>query len=103
MALPIFLQPYLASYELSKLNKDDSGVAPEGITQGFNIGDDEAVAWVFENYTLEKIRDIIKKPQRGVWFEESLNYWSKILKVDIEDGIFQAAIFNLNPFGKDYV
>jgi hypothetical protein len=103
MALPMFLQPYLASYELSKLNKDDSSVAREVITQVLNTGDDEAVAWIFENYTLDKIREVIGNPQRGVWFEESLNYWSKILKVDIEDGLFQAAIFNLNPFGKNYV
>src|SRR3989344_4314994 len=103
MPIPKFLQPYLASYNVEHLDKDDPVVAGQMITQVLNLGDDEAVAWIFENYTLEKIRDIIKKPQRGVWFKESLDYWSKILKVDIEDDLSQAAIFNLNPFGENYV
>ncbi len=103
MPLPKFLQPYLASYDVNKLDKNDASVAREVITQVLNTGDDKAVKWLFESYTLEQIRKMVKNPQRGVWFEESLNYWSKVLKVDIEPHLYRKAMFSLDPFNKDYV
>jgi len=60
------------------------------------LGDDKAVSWVFENFTLDKIRDSVKKPQKGVWNEESLNYWKQILKLGkIVDS--DKSILNINP------
>jgi len=86
MALPKFLQPYLPSYNIAKLNKDDLGVSNEIITQ----------AWIFDNYTINEIRNAVKKPQMGVWNEESLNYWSKILKID-EVSDYSSALMNIYP------
>ena len=95
MSLPKFLQPYLASYNLEKLDENDPGVSNEVITQVLNLGDDRAVRWIFKNYTLKEIRNTVEKPQRGVWFEESLNYWSKVLKIKrIEN--YDQAILNMN-------
>ena len=96
MALPKFLQPYLPSYDVTKLEKDIPGVSDEIITQVLNLGDDKAVAWVFDNYTLDEIKNVVKNPQRGVWNEESLNYWKKILKISkVSD--YEKAILNINP------
>jgi len=103
MPLPAFLQAYLPSYDIKKLDKASPGVAREVITQVLNSGDDKAVAWVFENYTLKQIKEAVKHPQRGVWFKNSLNYWTKILKVDVDTNLYRKAIFNLNPFDEDYV
>jgi hypothetical protein len=96
MTLPKFLQPYLASYDLSKLDKNSAQVAKEVISQILNEGNEKAVKWVFENYTLDRIRETIKHPQRGVWFEESLKYWSRILKIDKIEG-YSEAILNIYP------
>jgi len=96
MALPKHLQPYLPSYNLAKLDKNDSSVSSEVITQVLNLGDDKAVNWIFQNYTLEKIRKVVKNPQRGVWNKESLNYWKQILKID-KISHYNEAILNLYP------
>ena len=81
MGLPKFLQPYLPSYDISSLPGNDTAVAREIITQVLNLGDEKAVTWIFKTYTLGKIKSAVKNPQRGVWGEESLNYWRQILKV----------------------
>lgn len=94
--IPSFLQPYLASYDLSRLDKNSPAVAKEIITEVLNEGDEKAVNWVFGNYTSVQIREAVSHPQRGVWFEESLNYWSKMLKID-EIKNQSEAILNINP------
>lgn len=96
MALPKFLQPYLPSYNIARLNKDDPGVPNEIITQVLNLGDEKAVAWIFDNYTINEIRNTVRNPQRGVWNEESLNYWKRILKIDkVSD--YNNALLNIYP------
>lgn len=96
MALPNFLQPYIASYDVNKLDKEDSGIASELITQVLNLGDEKAVKWVFDNYTLDEIRETVRNPQKGVWNEESLNYWKVILKVE-DIANYDQAVMNINP------
>ncbi len=94
--IPGFLQPYLASYDLTRLDKNSPAVAKEIITQVLNQGDEKAVSWVFDNFTLDQIRQAVSQPQKGVWFEESLNYWSRVLKInDIKNQ--SGAILNINP------
>lgn len=96
MPVPSFLQPYLASYDLTKIDGKDPSVASETITSVLNLGDIKAVSWLFDNYTLEVIRNVVKKPKRGVWNEESLNYWKEILKID-QISNYSGAILNINP------
>ncbi len=81
MAVPSFLQVYIPSYDISKLDAKSPSVIREIITEVLNQGDDKAIKWVFENYPLDKIRECVKKPQKGVWFPESLNYWQHVLKI----------------------
>lgn len=96
MALPKFLQPYLASYDLSKLDKDTNAVREEIITQVLNLGDEEAVEWIFDNYDMDQVRYVLKNPKRGLWFKESLNFWQKILGIEAKDSLNKDAIFT-NP------
>lgn len=96
MPVPKFLQTYLASYDLDKLDCNDPNVSNEIISRVLNLGDEKAVAWIFENYTLDRIREVVKKPKRGVWNEESLNYWKYILKIDDIAG-YERAIMNIYP------
>lgn len=95
MGLPRFLQPYLPSYNVTKLDKNAPGVSGEIITQVLNLGNDRAVAWIFDNYTLKEIRNTVGNPQRGVWNEESLNYWLEVLKIE-KVGDYDKAVLNIN-------
>ncbi len=82
MAIPAFIQVYLPSYDVTKLDEKNPAVAREVITSVLNEGNTQALEWIFHYYSLDEIRECIKKPQRGVWFAESLNYWRQILRVD---------------------
>lgn len=98
MALPKFLQPYLASYDLSRLNLDeDKDVI---ITQILNLGDEKAVRWLFENYLIGDIKKVVENPTRGMWTRRSLSYWQKILDARIHKFSFELAIINLDPGSK---
>lgn len=96
MGLPSFLQVYLPSYDISKFDPKSAAVAREVITQVLNEGNEKAVKWVFDNYTLDQIRECIKNPQRGTWFEESINYWKTILKIENITN-YKQAILNIYP------
>jgi len=95
MSLPKFLQPYLASYDLKKLDSDSDGVKKEIVSQILNLGDKRSVGWLFSNYSGDDIKNILKSPSRGSWYEESLNYWQKILGVNA-NGQNKNALFR-NP------
>jgi len=75
---------------------NDSSVTVEIITNVLNLGDVKAISWLFDNYSLSQIWDVVKNPKRGVWNEESLNYWKEILKID-EIPNYNSAILNINP------
>jgi len=95
MALPKFLQPYLASYDLSGLDiKRDKRTI---ITAILNIGDTQAVKWLLKTYSLSDIKDAVKNPARGVWMKESLNYWRKVLEIKIPQRVSELAVFDLAP------
>ena len=97
MSVPKFLQPYLASYELSKLDKDSDDVRKEVISQVLNLGDQKAVRWVFRTYSLGTIKEALRRPLRGIWFYDSLVYWQKILDVTCSPLHKKKAISGLNP------
>lgn len=95
MALPIFLQPCLASYNLKHLNKKhDRQII---ITEILNKGDDVAIKWLGKNYTLEEIKKVVASPTRGMWFPGILDYWLKILDVKVPKGVSERATINLSP------
>lgn len=98
MPVPKFLQPYLASYDTSKLDASDPGVSREIITEVLNRGDSKAVKWVFSTFPTEKIESFIKNPTPGTWLKSSLSYWQRILGASSSSQKFQRAILNLNPY-----
>ena len=95
MALPSFLQPCLASYDLSKIDKgrDKKTI----ITEILNKGDDQALTWLGKTYTLKEIKEVVASPTRGMWMKSILTYWMRIFNVRLPRQIFQRAIVDLNP------
>ncbi|MDP1710167.1 MAG: hypothetical protein Q8L28_00925 [bacterium] len=94
--IPTFLQVYLPSYDIKKLDKKSPQVAREIITSVLNLGDSKAVYWVFDNYTIDQIRNAVEYPNKGVWGEESLNYWCEILKISSKPS-HKSAILDIYP------
>lgn len=100
MGLPKFLQPYLASYDLSMMDPErDSNLI---ITPILNYGSTKAVRWLFRNYSLNKVKEAVKNPERGMWFRNSFSYWQKILDVKTSKFVSEIAIINFNPRPKLY-
>lgn len=95
MALPKFLQPCLASYDLKSL--DITKGKKLIITQILNFGTERDLEWLCKNYSKADLKDIITKPDRGVWLKDVLLYWQKILNLKIAKGDFQKAILDINP------
>jgi len=93
MALPKLLQSALWSYDLKKMDKEKHKKTI--ITQVLNHGTWEQVSWVRDNYSTADIKEAIKKPSRGVWQKDALNYWIKILDVKVPREKFDRAIFSL--------
>lgn len=95
MALPQFLQPCLASYDLSQLDtKRDRELI---ITEVLNKGDDQAIKWLGKTYTLTEIKEVVASPARGTWYKENLIYWKKILDVKIPRLKEELAYIHLDP------
>jgi hypothetical protein len=95
MTLPKFLQPCLASYDLSQL--DIEGDKDIIITEILNKGDYEDLEWLTKNYSYKEIKEVIAKPMRGMWMEGVLDYWLEILDLNIPKGAYKQALLNLNP------
>ena len=95
MGVPKFLQPYLPSYDLSKLdllqNKETI------ITSVLNLGDKTAVRWVFRNYPVSDIKGVVRQPRRGMWMRKSLSYWQNILGLRIEKMSFELGVMDFRP------
>ena len=95
MARPNFLQPYLWSYDIKKMEKKRHKETI--ITQVLNLGDQKAVLWLFNNYSLNGIRRVLRNPRRGMWYKISLLYWQKILGVEAPKFKQELAYINLDP------
>lgn len=95
MSVPKFLQPYLASYDLLKLDIGrDKDIL---ITEILNKGDGKALLWLSKTYSKKEIKKVISSPIRGLWMRSVLDYWTKILGVDLPREKFKQAILDLNP------
>lgn len=91
---PRFLQSAFWSYDLKKINKDLYKKII--ITQILNHGTWEQLSWLINNYSIKEIKKVIKNPARGVWREDVLNYWSKILDFKISKHKIRNATFSLH-------
>jgi hypothetical protein len=93
MALPKLLQSALWSYDLAKVDREKHKRVI--ITQVLNHGTWKQVKWILDNYPTADIEEVIKKPDRGVWQKDVLNYWIKILNLKITREKSNRAIFSL--------
>ena len=95
MALPKFLQSFLPSYDISKMDLKNPEDKREIITQILNFGNPKEIKWLFKTYSRREIRDVIAHPKRGYWQERALNYWTKIFNIKVPKLIYEVAIFSL--------
>lgn len=96
MALPKFLQSSLWSYDLNSLDIEENKELI--ITQVLNFGSDKQMEWLFKNYSIKDFKKVVSEPDRGIWLEEALNYWTKILGIKLKDWVYRLAIKNIDPY-----
>jgi hypothetical protein len=97
MSLPKFLEPFLPSYDISKMdlkNPHDKKLIIEAV---LNQGTMKEIKWLFRTYSLREIKNVLKNPSRGCWDARVLNYWTKIFDIKIPKIIYDVAIFSLEP------
>lgn len=93
MALPKFLQPYLASYDLKRLDVDEDKKLI--ITELLNKGDNLALDWISQNYSKEEIKSAVLNPIRGFWLKNVLHYWLFIFSIRMSKQNINKAVINL--------
>lgn len=95
MALPQFLQPCLASYDLSQLDtKRDKKLI---ITEVLNKGNYQDLRWLGQTYTQDEIKSVVASPMRGMWLRSVLVYWLRIFDLKLKNSVFHEAIIDLSP------
>ena len=94
--LPKFLENFLSSYDISKMDLYNPEDKREIITQILNYGDEKDIIWLFKTYDIAEIKEVISHPMRGCWQERALIYWTKILDIKLPKIIYETAIFSLN-------
>ncbi len=84
--LPVFLRPFLWSYDLNKMDKEKhKNIIIKNI---LDYGTKEATDWLRENYTKKEIKEAIKKSIRVDWSKKSINLWSLIYEVEPKESRF---------------
>lgn len=63
------------------------------IAQVLNYGTWEDLKWLYKVYFEREIKEVVKSPQRGVWFEKVLNFWTTMLNIKLRKDILGKAIF----------
>ena len=67
------------------------------ITQVLNRGTWEAVRWVFRTYGEKAIRQTVSRPPRGLWFPQTLHFWSHYFNIPLAATTTRKALFRLSP------
>ena len=81
MALPKFLQPCLASYDLIKLDtKQDKELI---ITQILNKGNHQALRWLGKTYSQEEIKKTIASPTPFSWVKAKKEIFEEVRKYQL--------------------
>ena len=89
------LQNVLWSYDVRDLDlKEDKDYI---ITQVLNYGAWEDLKLLYELYSEKDIKEVVKNPSRGLWFERVLNFWLTIFNIKLKKNIYQKAILDINP------
>lgn len=77
--LPKYLQPFLWSYEIAKL--DPERHKKRIITNLLNCGDTQALHWLFKVYDRQEIREVVSNFSPGEWSKKSLNFWRLFFEI----------------------
>lgn len=91
--LPKQFQRVLWSYDINKLDKEED--KKEIITQVLNYGTWEDLKLLFKIYPEKNIKEVVKNPSRGVWFEKVLNFWLTVFNIRLKDKVREKAIFRI--------
>jgi hypothetical protein len=67
------------------------------ITQVLNHGGWKDVLWLLKTYRKSDIRDVLRRPSRGMWLPDVLNFWVKIWSVRIPKRLYRQALFSIHP------
>lgn len=93
--LPEGFRRALWSYNVNKIDiKKDKEVI---ITQVLNYATWKDIKRLFLIYPEEDIKEVLRHPRRGVWFEKVLNFWVKMFNMKLKKEIYEKAIFKLQP------
>jgi len=65
------------------------------ITQVLNYGTWEELRFLYKIYSEREIKEVVKNPRRGVWFEKILNFWTLMFDVRLPKEVRKKAIFSL--------
>lgn len=91
--IPKEMQWLFWSYPVEELDleKDKEYI----ITQSLNYGTWEDLKWLFRVYSEKEIKKVLKRPARGLWFKDVLNFWNLMFGLKLKRKIFKKAIFDL--------
>jgi hypothetical protein len=95
MPLPKFLEPFLPSYDISKMdlkNPSDKKLIIEAV---LNQGTMREIKWLFKTYSIREIKNVLRNPRRGCWDARVLNFWTKFFGIKIHPIIYEMAILDL--------
>lgn len=69
----------------------------EIVTQVLNYGGWESVKWIRGVYSDADLKEVFRKPARGRWFKETLNFWLLELGLTLDREVYERALFRLDP------
>lgn len=88
------LQGVLWSYDIRDL--DLKGDKEYIITQTLNYGTWDDLKLPYKLYSEKDIKEVVKNPRRGVWFEKVLNFWTLMFNIRLKKEVRKRAIFDIN-------
>ena len=91
--VPKQFQRALWSYDINKMDLEED--KKEIITQVLNYGNWEDLKLLYRLYSEKDIKEVVKNPRRGVWFEKVLNFWTLMFNIRLKKDIWQKAIFSV--------
>ena len=91
--VPKQFQRVLWSYDVNKMDLEKD--KREIITQVLNYGTWEDLKLLYKLYSEKEIKEVVKNPRRGVWFEKVLNFWVLMFNIHLKKEIWRKAIFSL--------
>lgn len=95
MKLPKNLHYCFWSYDISRLSiRDDKYLI---IQQILNYGDWRLIKWLFKVYRDRDIKEVLRKPSRGMWWRRVLNFWLTIFNLHIPKDTYTLAIREIDP------